>query len=210
METVTDFTFLGSKITADGDCSHEIKTVAPWKKNYDKSRQNIKKQRHCLANKGPSSQSYGFSSSHVWMWKLDYKIGWALKNWYCWIVILEKTLESPWTATSKQSVLKEINPEYSLKGLMLKLKLQYSGHLILKANSLENILMLGKIEGKRRRWRQRMRLSDSITNSMDMNLSKLWQMVKDRGAWYTAVHGVAKNQIQLSNWTTIIIWKSTY
>ena len=94
METVTDFIFLGSKITADGDCSHEIKTLAPWK-NYDKPRQHIKKQRHYLANKGPSSQSYGFSSSHVWMWELDCKESWAPENWCFWTVVLEKTPESP-------------------------------------------------------------------------------------------------------------------
>ena len=95
METVTDFIFLGSKITADGDYSHEIKTLAPWKKKYDQPRQHIKKQRHYFANKGPSSQSYGFSSSHVCMWELYHKESWALKNWCFWPMVLEKTLESP-------------------------------------------------------------------------------------------------------------------
>ena len=96
METVTDFIFLGSKITADGDCSHEIKTrLAPWKKSYDQPRRHIIKQRHYFANKGLYSQSYGFSSSHVWMWELDYKEGWSLKNWCFWTVVLEKSLESP-------------------------------------------------------------------------------------------------------------------
>ena len=94
METVRDFIFWGSKITADGDYNHEIKTFAPWKKIYDQPRQHIKKQRHQFANKGPSSQSYGFPSSHVWMWELDYKESWALKNWCFWSVVLEKTLES--------------------------------------------------------------------------------------------------------------------
>ena len=94
VETVADFIFGGSKITADGDCSHETKTLAPWKKSYDKPRQHIKKQRHHFANKSLSSQSYGFSSSHVWMWELDYKESWVLKNWYFWTVMLEKTLES--------------------------------------------------------------------------------------------------------------------
>ena len=93
---MTDFIFLGSKITADGDCSHEIKKMlAPWKKSYDQPKQHIKKQRHYFANKSPSSQSYGFSSSHVWVWKLDHKESWALKNWCFWTVVLEKTLESP-------------------------------------------------------------------------------------------------------------------
>ena len=94
METVTDFTLGGSKITADVDFSHEIKTLAPWKKSYDQPRQHIKKHRHYFANKGPSSQGYGFSSGHVWMWELDYKESWEPKNWWFWTVVLEKTLES--------------------------------------------------------------------------------------------------------------------
>ena len=119
METVTDFLFLGSKITADGDCSHEIKMLAPWKKSYDNPRQHIKKQRHYFTDKGLSSQSYGFSSSHVWMWELDYKESWALKNWCFWTVVLEKTF----VKRANQSILKGMRPEYSLEGLMLKLKL---------------------------------------------------------------------------------------
>ena len=95
METVRDFIFLGSKITADGDCRHEIKTLAPWKKNYDQLRQHIKKQRHYFVKKGPPSQYYGFSSSHVWMWELDCEESWAPKNWCFWTAVLEKTLESP-------------------------------------------------------------------------------------------------------------------
>ena len=95
METVTDFIFLGFKITADSDCSHEIKTLAPWKESYDQPRQHIKKQRHYFSNKGPSTQGYGFSSSHVWMWELDCNETWVLKNWCFWTVVLEKTLESP-------------------------------------------------------------------------------------------------------------------
>ena len=95
MEMVRDFIFWGSKITADGDCSHEIMTLTPWKKSYDQPRQHIKKQRHCIANKGPSSQGYGFSSHCVWIWELDGEESWALKNWCFWTVVLEKTLESP-------------------------------------------------------------------------------------------------------------------
>ena len=95
METVADFILGGSKITADGDCSYEIKMLAPWKKSYDKPRHHIKKQRHHFTDKGPYSQSYGFSSGHVWMWELDYKESWAPKNWCFWTVVLEKTLESP-------------------------------------------------------------------------------------------------------------------
>ena len=114
---------------------------------------------------------------------------------------LEKTLERvPWIARrSKQSILKEINPEYSLEGLMLKLKLQYFGHLMQSSYSLEKTLMLGKIEGKRRRRWQRMRWLDSIIDSMDTNLSRLWETVKDRGAWRAAVHGLANSWTQLSN-----------
>ena len=151
--------------------------LAPWKKSYDQPRQLLKKQRHYFANKGPSSQSYGFPSSHVWMWELDHKESWVLKIWCSWIVVLEKTLESPWSERrSNQWILKEINPEYSLKGLMLKL--QYFGHLIQRADSLENALMLGKIEG-RRRGRQRRRWLDGITDSMNMSLSKLREMVME-------------------------------
>ena len=158
VEIVTHCIFLGSKITADADCSHEIKILAPGKKSCDKPRQHIKKQRHYFANNS-SSQSYSFSSSHVQMWELDHKENWALKNWSFWIVVLEKTLESPpWTARrSNQSILKEISPEYSLEGLMLKLKLQYFGHLMWRTDSLEKTLMLVKIESRKRRGRQRMR-----------------------------------------------------
>ena len=113
---------------------------------------SILQSRDYFANKCPSSQGYGFSSSHVWMWELDYKESWAPKNWCFWTVVLEKTLESPWTARwSNQFILKEISSEYSLEGLVLKLKLQYFDHLMWRADSLEKTLMLGKIEGRRRR-----------------------------------------------------------
>ena len=140
-EIVRNFIFLGSQITADGDCSHEIKTLVPWKKTYDQPRQHIKMQRHYFTNKGPYSQSYGFSSSHVRMWELDHKEGSTLKNW-CF-----------WTARrSNQSILKEINPEYSLEGLLLKLKLQYFGLLMQRADSLEKTLEAGKDWRHKEKW----------------------------------------------------------
>ena len=202
METVRDFIFLGSKITIVGEYSHEIKTLAPWKRSYDQPRQYTKKQRHHFAHKDLYSQSYDFSRSHVQMRESISK-DWALKNWYFEIVVLKKTLESPLDARrSNQSILREISPECSLEGLMLKLKLQYFGHLIERANSLVKILMLGKIEGRRRRGRQRMRWLDSSIDSMDRSLSKLQDIVKDRKAWHAAVHGVAKSQPQLRDWIT--------
>ena len=170
------------------------KTLAPWKKSYYQPRQHIKKQRHYFADKGPSNQSYGFSSSHVWIWELDHKESWAPKNW-CFLNCGVEDLRISWTARrskrSSQSILKEINPAYSLEGLMLKLKLQYFGYLMWRTDSFEKTLMLGKIEGRRRRRRQRMRWLDGITDSMNMNLSQLRDLVMAREAWLTTVHGVS-------------------
>ena len=155
--------------------------LAPWKESYNKPRQHIQKQTHHFVNKGPSSQSYGFSSSHVWMWELDHREVWKPKNdvfkLWCW----RRLLRVPWTARrSNQSIQKEINPKYSLEVWMLKLKLQYFGHLMRRADSMEKTLMLGKIEDRRRRGRQRMRWLDSIIDSMDVSLSKLQEIWRTR------------------------------
>ena len=162
------FIFFGSKITADGDCSHETKRCLLLGRKAMANLDSIKKQRHHFANKDTQSQNYGFSGSHVWIWELDNKEGWLLKNWcyglWCW----RRLLRVSWTARrSNQSILKEISPEYSLEGLILKLKLQYFGHQMWRANPLQKTLMLGKTEVRRRRGWQRTRCLDGITDSIE-------------------------------------------
>ena len=170
------------------------KTLAPWKKSNDKARQHFEKQRHYFADKGPYSKRVGFSSSHVWMWKLDHKEGWVPKNWCFWIVILEKTLESPLYCKE----IKPVNPKqtsHSFEGLMLKL--QYFGHPMRRDDSLEKTLMLWKTEGRRRRGRQRMRWLNGIIDSMDISLSKLREIVK------AGKPGMGfQSQTQPRDWTT--------
>ena len=148
-------------------------------------------------------QGHGFSSSHVWMWELDYKESWVLKNWCFSTVVLDKILESPLACKEIQPVHPKGEFEYSLEGLMLKLKLQYVGHLIWRTDSFVKTLMLGKIESRRRWERQRMRWFDGITDSMGMSLSKFQVLVLDQETWHSAVHGLPKSGHE---WATELNW----
>ena len=187
----------------------KLNTLAPCKKSYDQPRQHIKKQRHYFADRGLSSQNYGFSSSHIWMWELDYKESWAPKNWCFWTVVLEKTLESPLDCKEIQPVNPKGNQSWIFIGSpwCWSWNSQYFGHLMWKTDSFEKTLMLGKMEVRRRRGQQKMRWLDDITDLMDMSLSRSGSW------WWTGKTGVLQSmglQEVGHNWVTELKAREVY
>ena len=176
--------------------------LAPWKKSYDQPRQHIKRQRHYVADKGLSNQSYGFSTNHVWMWELDYKESWVPKNWCFWAVVLEKTLESH----LDYKEIKPVNPRGNQSWMVIGRTDAEAETPILWSSDVKNWLIrkdpdAGKDWGPEEKGTQRIRWLDGITDSVDMSLSKFLKIVKDKEAWRTTVHRVTESQRKLSNWT---------
>ena len=179
--------------------------ITPWKESYEQPRQHIKKQRHYFANKGPSSQGYGFSGGHVWMWELDYKESWVPKNWYFWTVVLEKTLESLLDCKEIQPVDPKVHQSWPIIG---RTDVEAETPILWPPDSKswlisEKTLILGNFEGRRRRGPQRVRWLDGITVSMDMGLGGLRELVMDRETWSAEVHWIANSGARVSNWTEL-------